>query len=130
MDQIPVDTVQAAVQTAGRAPSLHNSQPWRWVFGGDRLDLFAVPDRMLPDTDPTGRQMFLSCGIALGHLRTALDAEGWHTVVEHCPDPNRYTHAAIVRFVPHPAVTAAERERAEAIRLRRTDRLPVLPPAE
>lgn len=128
MSVLATDVVAKVVRSAGQAPSLHNSQPWRWVFGGDHLDLYAVPERMLPTTDPTGRQMFLSCGIALGHLRTALTAAGWCATVAYCPDPNRRTHAATVRFAPHPSVTDDERDRAEAIRERYTDRLPMRPP--
>ncbi|WP_067674993.1 Acg family FMN-binding oxidoreductase [Nocardia miyunensis] len=128
MTTLPVDIATKAVRSAGLAPSLHNSQPWRWVFDGTQLDLHAVPERMLPTTDPTGRQMVLSCGIALGHLRTASTAAGWSTVVAHCPDPNRRTHLATVRFAPRPTVTDADRDRAEAIRQRYTNRLPMRPP--
>ncbi|WP_067903152.1 Acg family FMN-binding oxidoreductase [Nocardia vaccinii] len=129
MTALPVDIVAKAVRSAGLAPSLHNSQPWRWMFDSDHLDLYAVPERMLPTTDPTGRQMFLSCGITLGHLRTALTAAGWGTTVAYCPNPNRRTHVATVRFTPHSSVTDAERDLAEAIRQRHTDRLPMRPPA-
>lgn len=129
MTALPVDIVAKAVRCAGSAPSLHNSQPWRWMFDRDHLDLHAVPERMLPTTDPTGRQMFLSCGIGLGHLRTALTAAGWDTSVAYFPDPNRRTHVATVRFAPHTSVTDAERELADAIARRHTDRRPMRPPA-
>jgi nitroreductase len=128
MTELPADTVATLVRSAGLAPSLHNSQPWQWVFDRDHLDLHALPDRMLPTTDPSGRQMFLSCGIALGHLRTAATAAGWHTTVAYCPNPSLRTHAATVRFAPHAPVTDAERQRAEAIGRRRTDRLAMRPP--
>ncbi|KZM74721.1 Acg family FMN-binding oxidoreductase [Nocardia terpenica] len=120
----PGDIIEQAVRSAGRAPSLHNAQPWRWVFEQDRLRLYAVRERMLPGADTTGRQMILGCGIALDHLRVASAALGWRTLVAYLPDPNRRDHLATVRFVPTRAVTGIDRERAEAIERRRTNRLP------
>lgn len=61
-------TLESAVALACRAPSLHNSQPWRWILDAETLKLFSDNDRMLPATDPLGRQMVLSCGAALYHL--------------------------------------------------------------
>ncbi|QIS18956.1 Acg family FMN-binding oxidoreductase [Nocardia terpenica] len=122
------EVVESAVRLAGRAPSLHNSQPWRWVFDGYQLQLFSARERMLPATDTLGRQMIISCGIALGHLRTALAAAGWRIFLARFPDPNRGDHLAAIRFTPAPIVTDAERDRAAAITQRHTDRLPLAPP--
>src|SRR6266700_551479 len=58
-------TLRMALQLAERAPSVHNTQPWRWVFDGARLHLHADPDRLLPATDPRGRQRVISCGAML-----------------------------------------------------------------
>jgi hypothetical protein len=123
------DIIEQAVQTAGRAPSLHNSQPWRWEFEGDHLDLYSVRQRTLPEADPAGRQMILSCGIVLDHLRAALAALGWRIFVAYLPDPNRRDHLATVRFAPSRIVTAADHDRAAAIERRYTERLPLRPPA-
>ncbi|MCX4092490.1 Acg family FMN-binding oxidoreductase [Nocardia sp. alder85J] len=130
MNSIPSHTViEKAVLLAGRAPSLHNSQPWQWIFDGVTLQLFVARERSLPNTDSTGRQSILGCGIALGHLRAALVAAGWRTGVSWLPDPNHRDHLATVRFAPALIVTEAERDRADAILRRRTDRLPFDPPA-
>ncbi|MCM6772411.1 NAD(P)H nitroreductase [Nocardia sp. CDC159] len=129
MNPVPTgEIIEQAVRLAGRAPSLHNSQPWRWVFDGTALRLFAVAERMLPTTDPSGRQLILSCGIALDHLRAAMAAAGWRTHVVRFPNPNRFDHLATVRFTPTPIVTDADRERVAAITTRRTDRLPFTEP--
>ncbi len=48
-------TIETAVALACRAPSLHNSQPWRWVLDGSALHLHSDPDRLLPATDAFGR---------------------------------------------------------------------------
>lgn len=47
--------VQLAVDLACRAPSLHNSQPWRWNYADGRLQLFGDHRRLLRAADPTGR---------------------------------------------------------------------------
>ncbi|HET9566707.1 MAG TPA: hypothetical protein VFP27_19885 [Mycobacterium sp.] len=45
-----------AVTLACRAPSLHNSQPWRWVADGAVLHLFADRARLVQATDSSGRK--------------------------------------------------------------------------
>lgn len=131
MTPLPTDaTIEKAVQLAGRAPSLHNSQPWRWVFDGSALRLFAVRDRLLLATDTTGGQALLSCGIALDHLRVAMAAARWRCSVARFPSPTRRDHLATVRFHRADIVTEADRNRADAILTRHTDRLPfATPPA-
>ncbi|MEC3957917.1 nitroreductase family protein [Nocardia sp. CDC153] len=125
MSDIPTgEVIERAVRLAGRAPSLHNSQPWRWEFDGTTLRLFSVPARLLPATDTAGRQMLLSCGVALGHLRAALAADGWRIRVAYFPNPTRRDHLANVTFEPAAVISDADRDRAQAIEHRHTDRLP------
>lgn len=122
-------TVMAGVVAlACRAPSVHNSQPWRWVADGGELRLFLDADRVPHATDHSGREAAISCGAALDHLRAAASAAGWHAVVARFPNPNDLDHLATVTFRSAQLVTDAERARAEAIRTRRTDRLPFEPP--
>jgi hypothetical protein len=64
----------AAARTAGFAPSIHNTQPWRWRVSGPTLELWAVRDRQLAVVDPEGRMLAVSCGAALHHPRVALAA--------------------------------------------------------
>ncbi|GAB3844007.1 nitroreductase [Dactylosporangium cerinum] len=73
-----------AATTAGYAPSIHNTQPWRWRITGHLLDLFTDRSRVLAVTDPEARLATLSCGVALHHARMALAAQGWQvtTAVE------------------------------------------------
>jgi nitroreductase len=116
--------LQDAVMLACRAPSLHNSQPWRWVSDGAVLHLFADHMRLMLAADSSGRELLLSCGAVLDHLRVAMAAAGWDTNVERFPDPHQPDHLAALTFTPTDVVTDARRRRAEAILLRRTDRLP------
>jgi hypothetical protein len=124
------DVIRNAVTLACRAPSLHNTQPWRWTFDGAGLDLFADRMRVVLSTDSTGREVLLSCGAVLDHLRVAMAAAGWDTTVERFPDPHDPDHVAALRFTPISIVTDAQCERADAILARRTDRLPFDAPPE
>ncbi|WP_036494728.1 Acg family FMN-binding oxidoreductase [Nocardia sp. BMG111209] len=123
-------TVRTALRLAGRAPSIHNTQPWRWVFDGRRLHLYADPDRVLPAADPRGRQQLISCGAVLHHARTAFALAGWHTDTERLPDPHRPDHLADIDFRPWPDPPAGVPRRARAIGERYSDRLPMLPPPD
>ena len=114
-------TVRAAIALANRAPSVHNSQPWRWRVGPSSVHLFADPERALPATDPEGRDLRISCGAALHHLRVALLASGAATTVHRLPDPAHPVHLAAV--TPRAAEPDADDlARAAAIDARRSDR--------
>lgn len=108
---------------ACRAPSVHNSQPWRWIADGVTLQLWADPTRAMPATDHTGRELLLSCGAVLDHLRVAMAAAGWASATRRFPDPDNPDHLATLQFQPA-EVTGAQQLRANAITRRRTDRLP------
>lgn len=120
---IPLAEIEGAVLLACRAPSIHNSQPWKWVLEAATLKLYLDTDRLLT-TDRSGRQALLSCGAALDHLRVAMAATGWTTKVDRFPDPDNHQHLANIRFRPARDVTPAQRRAADAILCRRTDRLP------
>ncbi|RMI27850.1 Acg family FMN-binding oxidoreductase [Nocardia stercoris] len=122
--QLTAEVVARAASLAGRAPSLHNTHPWQWVFDGRVLQLHAVPERMLPVADGAGRQLLLSCGIVLHHMRSALAVLGWRTSVRRLPAPARPGHLADLEWEPTGMVTEAEYARAAAISRRYTDRLP------
>jgi nitroreductase len=120
---IKTHVVEDAVQMACRAPSLHNSQPWQWVFTRGQLRLFLDPSRVM-DTDHAAREALISCGAALDHLRIAMAAAGWHAHIDRFPEPISPNHLASVDFTPTNFVTERDRRLAGAIEVRRTDRLP------
>src|SRR5690242_2335618 len=98
-----------AAALAGYAPSIHNTQPWRWRVSDKALDLYVVPARQLAITDPDGRLSVLSCGAALHHALVALAAEGQHVDVTRLPDPADPDHLA--RIVPRERTAAGAGER-------------------
>ena len=130
MIQTTADTavITKAIQLACRAPSLHNSQPWRWIVHDTAVDLFSDHRRVVRSADNSGREALISCGAALGHFRAAMTAAGWDTKVDQFPNPSNLDHLATVYFTPAHYVTAAEHDRADAILRRRSDRLPVRAP--
>jgi hypothetical protein len=86
-------TQQALYRAAARgtlAPSIHNTQPWRFVVHPGRLDLFADVSRAVPVVDPDGRQLALSCGAALLGARLSLSAAGFGVRVELLPDESTH----------------------------------------
>ncbi|MGD9618913.1 MAG: NAD(P)H nitroreductase [Mycolicibacterium sp.] len=129
MPQVPeYPVLREAVALACRAPSVHNSQPWKWVSDGSVLHLFADRDRLVPVIDRAGREMILSCGAVLDHLRVAISAAGWDTQVTCFPDRTDADHVAVVEFSPSAGLDTTQCRRAEAIPRRRTDRLPLAAP--
>lgn len=118
------EIVAKAIRSACRAPSLHNSQPWRWIVGEETVDLFVDHRRVIRSADSSGREALISCGAALGHFRIAMAAAGWKVTVATFPSPKERDHLASLDFSPAEYVTDAELDRAEAILRRRTDRLP------
>jgi len=126
---VKVEVIEDALRSACRAPSLHNSQPWQWVFDGGQLRLFLDPSRVV-DTDQSAREALIGCGAALDHLRVAMAAAGWRSHVERFPSPNSPNHLASIQFTPMDAVTDQDRRRASAIWARHTDRLPFSGPTD
>ena len=121
MTQLDPATARAVIALANRAPSVHNAQPWRWRIGEHALHLFSDPSRALPATDPGGRDLRISCGAALHHLRIALLAAGWASTVRRLPDPAHPEHLAVIE--PSPAQPRPDDlALARAIEFRRSDR--------
>jgi nitroreductase len=59
-----------------RAPSSHNTQPWRFRVRDTGIELLADRTRALPINDPDHRELTISCGAALLNLRVAALAAG------------------------------------------------------
>ena len=85
---VDVKVIKDAVRLACRAPSLHNSQPWRLDVDGQGVHLFLDTSRIMPSTDRSAREAIISCGALLDHLRVAMAAAGWKAHVDRFPNPN------------------------------------------
>ena len=115
------EKVRAVLALATRAPSIDNTQPWRWRVGRTNLHLYSDSGMQLPNTDPDGRDLMLSCGATLNHCVIALAAMGWHAKVCRLPDPADPSHLAAIEVWPH-TPDRADITLAAAIERRRTDR--------
>ncbi len=119
-------TIRAVLSLATRAPSVHNTQPWRWRVGSDRLHLYADRGLHLLNTDPDGRDLLVSCGASLHHCVVALAALGWQTKVHRRPTPDDPEHLAAIEVYRQPP-SDVDVTLAAAIPHRRTDRRPYSP---
>jgi nitroreductase len=118
--------VERAASFGVRAPSIHNTQPWRWVYRPGVLELYADRARQLPALDPDGRSVLLSCGAALELARLGFETAGWRTEVDRLPDPDRPDLLARIRPVARMAVDGSVVARALAAERRHTERRPFL----
>jgi len=115
------------------APSSHNTQPWLFRFHHDQLELYADRTRALAVVDPMDRELIISCGAALFHLRLAMRHFGYQEVTELFPDPELPDLLARVGIRGEAKTTSEEQALFRAIPGRRTHRMPfdegVLPDA-
>ena len=111
------------VASAVWAPSVHNTQPWRFTAdGGPRISLHADVGRRLAVTDPDGREMMISCGAALFTARLALRALGYIPETRVLPDPAQPALVAEVSWRDRAAADEFERRLSGHVLTRRTHR--------
>ncbi|HEY6748806.1 MAG TPA: nitroreductase family protein [Mycobacteriales bacterium] len=118
------DDVERAVALGVRAPSIHNTQPWRWVYHHGVLEVHADRSRQLSVLDPDGRSVLLSCGAALELARLGLAARGWRTDVNRMPDRDRPDLLAWIRPLGRTTVDPVVTDRSAAAERRYSDRRP------
>lgn len=118
---IPADQIDYLLSMAARAPSVHNTQPWRFRINPRDIELFADPHRKLHG-DPLGREMLVSCGAALFGLRLAIRSLGYQPVTTLLPDLNQLRLLARITMVAGHPMTALEREMVDATPHRHTHR--------
>jgi nitroreductase len=116
-----------AVAAAIRAPSLHNSQPWRFRLRDGGIEVLADPERQLAVADSTGWAVRIACGAATANARLALAAAG--TPAEVVLRPLRTEPDLLARLTPaaRRPPTYPERDLAAAIPRRHSNRRPFWP---
>jgi hypothetical protein len=117
------EIVRYVVARAVWAPSVHNTQPWRFTAdGGPRVSLYADAGRRLVVADPDGREMMISCGAALFTVRLALRSLGYIPETRVLPDPGRPALVAQVSWPERAPADEFERRLSGHVLTRRTHR--------
>ena len=123
--------IDDVLHAASLAPSVHNSQPWRFRVLPDQIALHADLERSLPATDPEHRELRLSCGAALLNLRLALQGHGVRPLVTLLPHGYRAAVSgsgalAVVRYGGNVRQSRELTQLLQAVRTRRTNRRPFI----
>lgn len=123
-DGPPEAQLSVLLNWAVQAPSVLNSQPWRFRVHDRTAEVYVDRGRRLASVDPDGREAVLSCGAALFTLRLAARHYGFATV-EDQPGPSDDPDLVgrLTLGGPAPA-TDAEEALFAAIKRRHTNRDP------
>ncbi|MDQ1601490.1 MAG: hypothetical protein QOD68_2964 [Actinomycetota bacterium] len=115
---------QVLLEAATRAPSVHNSQPWRFTVGPCRIAVHADPERQLRVADAPGRALLVSCGAAVMNLRVAAEHLGFHPRVRLLPAPDDPTLVAVLEVDHRHPGAGGLGVLYPAVATRRTNRYP------
>jgi nitroreductase len=129
MSALGRSTIEAALAAASRAPSAHNTQPWRVRAeerNGEVARLVVEVDRSrwLAHGDPARRDLRLSVGAFIEALRVSLAANGVRAEPAEAPGPG----GTILALRPGESGGAEARD-ASLLRRRQTSRLRYSPRA-
>jgi hypothetical protein len=100
--------LRGLIQYGILAPSSHNSQPWRFRLRPEVLELRLESRRLLPISDPAGRELRIACGAAIGQMEIAARHFGFQLLVDLIPDP--VDRDLLARLRIGPAVEPTERD--------------------
>lgn len=122
MDELSNAERNDLLRAAVLAPSMHNTQPWRFRITGRTVEVHRDRTRELPAEDPSRRMLYVSLGAAIFNLRVAAAAQGWGSAVRHLVDQRRPDLIAVVELGGPPSETLAAL--APYLTRRRTTREP------
>lgn len=130
---MPVEQWKFLLAYSTLAPSSHNSQPWLFHIQDSEVELYADRSRACPKVDPKDRELIMSCGCALFHLRVAMRHFACLGDVEIMPESRKCDLLARVSLGQQSEVALEDDLLFHAIQKRRTNRQPFrsepLPPS-
>lgn len=118
------EELRTVAEFAAMAPSVHNTQPWRFVGESHTLAVHVDPDRVLSYLDPDGRQAYLSCGAAIEFARLGVRSLGRACTVRLLPDSADPTLVAKLVVGWNEPPSPSEERLIAAVARRYTDRGP------
>lgn len=116
--------VHQVLDSATRAPSIMNSQPWRFTVHGSRIDVWLDESRLLPAMDPDGRFAVISCAAAAYNAQLAVRALGYQAWVRVLPNASDHRLLASIHVGRRSTMSGTEWAEFDAIRRRHTNRQP------
>lgn len=116
--------IESVIAVANRAPSIHNTQPWRWQLHPDHLSLRAERGRQLRVADPDGHSLLVSCGAALVLTELGLRALGWQVQISRLPEAADPDLLAEFMVTGRHEASARDVELLDAAQRRQSDRRP------
>lgn len=124
--EIDAGVLETLMAAAVAAPSIHNTQPWRFGLQAATRSIEVRVDsrRALPLADPDRRAQHLSVGAAVFNLRVAVAHLGWHPEVRVLPDPGEGDLLATVQLTTPAGELPDYRWLYPAVERRHTSRMP------
>jgi nitroreductase len=119
--------LRRAAAAAILAPSLHNSQPWRFRLRAGAIEVLADPDRRLVVADRSGWAVRVACGAATLNARLALATAGVPADVVLRPDRAEPDLLARLTAGPGRPATYLETDLYAAVPRRHSNRRPFWP---
>lgn len=118
------DQLAFCLNYAVLAPSIYNTQPWLFKLREDSVEVFLDRSRLLPATDPYGREMTISCGAALMNLIVAIHYFGFESWIQYAPERDAPDLIARIRLGRSRSPDHQDESLFRSIRRRRTLRRP------
>ena len=114
-----INELKHLIHFAVKAPSGHNTQPWKFKVTDEGIEIHPDLDRALPATDPLNRELYISLGCALENLIIA--AHEFNYDVEY-RIVQTYNNTSIIKVALAPSSRVKIHELFGSIELRQTNR--------
>ncbi len=113
----PISSIESRlVHAATLAANSHNTQPWRFSIGQNRIGLRADPARRCPAVDPDDHHLFVSLGCAVENMVQAAGAAGVEAWPSFNPDDGGSIDVALRPDVARNTLLAAAIPRRQSTR--------------
>jgi nitroreductase len=116
--------VRACLHAAAAAPSVYNTQPWRFRVRPRSIEVLLDHSRRLDVIDPGGRELLISVGAAVFNLRVALLGHGRLPILRTFPSRDDPDLVAAVTIGSAVAADPTVRALLAAVEHRHTNRQP------